>query len=237
MARQRLSCALRRAACGALALAATASVVLADGMPRASLKDAPAPTINWQGIYIGGHAGIATGDTQGDITGLTTTDFNLNGGVYGGQVGYNWQRGVAVLGIEGSLSQSTIQGNTACLVVFDCKRDVDWVATLTGRVGMAFNHTLLYGMAGVAWGDVNTNVSIAGVPLLSGSESHAGWVAGFGMEQMLLARISFRVEYAHIDLGSEDHQLSFVGGGGPALTDKVHIKMDTIRLGVNIKLH
>jgi outer membrane immunogenic protein len=234
MARQRL----RGAAWAALTLAATASVVMADGIPSGSLKDTSTPdTINWRGFYIGGHAGIATGDTQGDVTGLTTTDFNLNGGLYGGQVGYNWQRGFAVLGIEGSWSQSTIQGNTACLIVFDCKRDVDWVATLTGRVGMAFNHTLLYGMAGVAWGDVNTNVSIAGVPLLNGSESHAGWVAGFGMEQMLLARISFCVEYAHIDLGSEDHQLSFVGGGGPALTDKLHIKMDTIRLGVNIKLH
>lgn len=238
MAMQRLSYAWRGLATGVLALAATTSVVMADGMPRGSIKDAVAPpTVNWQGFYVGGHAGLATGDTQGSVAGTTLTDFNINGGLYGGQVGYNWQRGVAVLGLEGSWSQSTIQGNSACLVVLDCKRDVDWVATLTGRVGMAFGHSLLYGMGGVAWGDVNTNVSIVGVPLLTGSETHTGWVAGFGFEQMLMSRVSFRVEYAHVDLGSEDHQLSIVGGGGPVVTDKVDIKMDTIRLGVNVKLN
>jgi outer membrane immunogenic protein len=82
---------------------------------------------------------------------------------------------------------------------------------------------------------VNTDISVVGIPLLSGGETHVGWVAGFGFEHMLANHVSVRVEYAHIDLGSETHQLAFVGGG-PTIPDKVDVKLDTIRLGVNVKL-
>ena len=64
-----------------------------------------------------------------------------------------------------------------------------------------------------------------------------GWVAGFGVEQMLSKNISARIEYSHIDLGSKTHDLAFIGGGGPTIPDKVDMKLDTIRLGVNIKLY
>ena len=90
-------------------------------------------------------------------------------------------------------------------------------------------------MAGVAWADVNTNVGVVGLPLLSGSDTHTGWIAGFGFEYAL----STRIEYAHIDLGSSSQTLSGTGvlaGIGPVLTESVDIKLDTIRLGVNVKL-
>ena len=172
--------------------------------------------------------------------GLLSTDFSVNGALYGGQIGYNWQSGLYVFGIEGSLSASSIQGTTACVAILECKRDVDWLATLTGRVGYAMGPTLVYGMAGVAWADVSTNVGVVGLPLLSGSDTHTGWVAGFGFEYALSSHISTRVEYAHIDLGSSSQTLSGTGvlaGVGPVLTDSVNLKLDTIRLGVNVKLY
>jgi outer membrane immunogenic protein len=220
-------------ALGVMGLVLAAPTAFADG--RGSLKDAPVQAFSWQGFYIGDHAGLATGTTGGD-TGFTTTDYDINGALYGLQAGYNFQRGTTVFGIEATWSHSTVQGNTACLVVFDCKRDVDWVATVVGRLGMASGRSLLYSMAGVAWADVNTNVSIIGVPLLSASETHVGWTYGFGFEHAFTDRISTRIEYAHIDLGSETHNLAFIGGGGITIPDKVDLKMDSIRLGVNIRL-
>ncbi len=96
--------------------------------------------------------------------------------------------------------------------------------------------TLLYGMGGVAWSDVHTHVGIGSVPFLSGSATHTGWIAGFGFEYALSSHVSTRIEYAHIDLGSANHSLA--SSGGPVLaTDSVDLKMDTIRLGVNIKLY
>jgi outer membrane immunogenic protein len=89
---------------------------------------------------------------------------------------------------------------------------------------------------GVAWGDVDTHVRIVGTPLLSGSETQTGWTAGFGLEHAFTERISTRIEYAHIDLGSETQNLKFTGGIVPAIPDKVDARMDTLRLGVNLKL-
>ena len=209
----------------------------ADGMPRGSIKDAP-QAFSWTGFYIGGHAGLVTGETTGDVGlgGPLNTDFTLNGALYGGQAGYNWQSGPTVLGVEASWSGANIQGNTACVAILECKRDVDWLATVVGRAGIAIDRSLLYAMGGVAWADVGTDVRIANVPLLSGSETHVGWIAGFGFEHAFTDRISTRIEYAHIDLGSKDTGLTPAGGGPALVTDKVDVRMDTIRLGVNVKL-
>jgi outer membrane immunogenic protein len=224
---------------GALGLSAillAASPASADGMPsraaRAASIDAPA---TWTGFYIGTHAGLATGDGTG--TGLVVTDFDLSGALYGVQAGYNWQVGTVVVGIEGSWSHSTVEGNTACILILECKLKVDSIATVVGRAGLALDRTLVYGLGGVAWGDVSSQVGILGFPLLTGNETQVGWVAGFGVEQMLSKNISARIEYSHIDLGSKTHELAFIGGIGPTIPDKVDVKLDTIRLGVNIKLY
>src|SRR6185369_11373981 len=166
--------------------------------------------------------------TQG-VTPITSTDFNVNGGLAGVQIGYNWQRGNQVFGIEGAYSWTSLRGNTACLVVFDCQREMDAIGTVVGRYGLAFGNTLLYGLGGVAWADVNTRLSIVGINIDSVDSHRVGWTAGFGVEHALSDRVSARVEYAHIDFGSDTQTLA-------GLPDKVDLKTDTIRLGVNLKL-
>ena len=124
--------------------------------------------MSWSGFYVGGHAGLANARTQGDPDlgfgppNLFSTDFDMSGALYGGQVGYNWQTGSTVFGIEGSLSGSSMQGNTTCAVLLECKRDLDWLATVAGKVGYAWGGSLLYAMGGVAWGDVGTECQPCG---------------------------------------------------------------------------
>jgi opacity protein-like surface antigen len=112
--------------------------------------------------------------------------------------------------VSKAVSQVTVEGSRRALAP-QCNRDLDWLASVTGRVGYAMGRTLLYGMGGVAWSDVHTHVGIGSVPLLSGS-AHTGWIAGFGFEYALSSHVSTRIEYAHIDLG-ERHE-SAPGGGG-----------------------
>jgi len=240
MSRSRWFSGLRWSVWCTLGLMLAAPAAYADGMARrAAPMEQP---FSWTGFYVGGHAGLATGDTQGDPNlafgppNLFSTDFNVNGALYGGQVGYNFQHGLYVFGIEGSWSHSTVQGNTACVAVLECKRDVDWLATVTGRIGYSMGRTLVYGMAGAAWADASTHVSFLGLPVASGSATHNGWVAGFGFEYALSNHVSTRIEYAHIDLGSANHSLA-TAGGTVLVTDSVDLKMDTIRLGVNVKLY
>jgi outer membrane immunogenic protein len=233
MSRSRWFSGLRWSVWCTLGLILAAPAAYADGMARrAAPMEQP---FSWTGFYVGGHAGLVTGDTQGSVPPFTT-DYPVNGALYGGQIGYNWQHGLMVYGVEGSLSSSTVEGSTACVGGLTCSRDLDWLASVTGRVGYAMGRTLLYGMGGVAWSDVHTHVGIGSVPFLSGNATHTGWIAGFGFEYALSSHVSTRIEYAHIDLGSETHNLAFVGGG-PTIADKVDLKLDTIRLGVNIKLY
>src|ERR1700733_5017368 len=136
--------------CCAAGVLLVATTVRADGPRAGSFKDGPGPQQLWQGFYVGANAGMSTGDTQGR-TAIVNTDFSLAGGLYGVQAGYNWQRGNTVFGIEGTWSQSTIQGDTNCVAVLTCSRDVNWVATAVGRLGTTYGHTLIYALGGVAW--------------------------------------------------------------------------------------
>jgi opacity protein-like surface antigen len=137
----------------------------------------------------------------------------MNGALYGAHVGYNVQKGNIVFGIEGTFDGSSIQGNTTCALILECEREVDWVATAVGRLGYAMDRSMVYAMGGGAWADLNTEVSIAGIPVLSGGETHTGWVAGFGFAYAVSDRIIARIEYSHMDFGSETHDLKLKGGG------------------------
>lgn len=216
-----------------------------------SLKDEPVPYgFKWTGIYVGGQAGLATGNTSGTtdlpIPGFPltiSTDYDLNGAVYGGYLGYNYQIGHTVLGIEGTYSGADINGDTACVLVFNCKRHIDSIATLAGRVGYALDRTMVYGLAGVAWADVETEVvdNIVGLVKLNGSETHTGWVAGVGIEHAISNNVIARVEYNHLNFGSETHDLGISINGTPipgiTVPTKVDLQIDTVKIGVAVKFH
>lgn len=256
---------MKRYALGmAMALAFATGNAAADGLPNkgriADTSHADTPPV-WTGVYVGLNAGLANGNTQGSIgrpdrreddgpndlrlldrgneLGQLNFDYEMNGALYGAQIGYLHQRGNLVLGVEASFSGSSIQGSDAGCLVFiagiDCRRDVNWLATVVGRAGWAYDRILLYGLAGVAWADVDTSAKLLNQPFLSGGDTHVGWTVGFGIEWALSNRVSARIEYAHIDLGSQTHNLQF-RDTSVSVPDRVDLEIDTIRLGVNVKL-
>jgi outer membrane immunogenic protein len=181
-----------------------------------------------------------------DIVGLPisiSTDYDMSGSLYGGYIGYNYQMGRTVLGIEGTWSASDINGNTGCVVIFNCKRHVESVATLAGRLGYAMDRTMIYGLAGFAWADVETAVvgNIFGLLQFTGGQTHTGWVVGMGIEHAVASNIVARIEYNHISLGGETHNLaaSFSGIALPGVTipTKVDLDIDTIKVGVGLKFN
>jgi outer membrane immunogenic protein len=213
----------------------------ADLYRPASLKDEvapPSPASNWSGLYVGGHVGLSTGNTTGGVPGVpfTNTDYDMNGGMWGGHVGYNFQFNRYVLGIEGTFDGTNLNGDTSCLVIASCHREADWIGTIVGRAGFLVTpNTLIYGMGGIAWGKLDTDVKFFGFNALSGDDVHTGWTAGLGIEQAFTDRISARIEYAHVDLGDETTTLHPPGGGGGP-PDRIDAEFDMIRLGVSYKL-
>ena len=218
-----------------VAIASLSSAAVAGGDEALEGKGfAPPPVYSWSGFYVGGHAGLATGDTQATVPGLVSTDYDMDGGIYGGYVGYNHQSGSWVFGIEGTYSGADVQGDTTVFAVLGVDRDLEWLATIEGRVGYAFGRSMVYARGGWAWGELKTRVDFLGIPILRGDDTHNGWTAGFGFEHAFGHSVIARVEYSHVDLDTENHSLSF-GGGGLTIPDNVEAEIDTLRIGVSIK--
>lgn len=97
---------------------------------------APVPYFNWSGLYVGAHAGYGWGSKEWSDVGPFSSSHDLDGFIGGGQVGYNYQVGQIVFGVEGDLSGTRADGASQFGgATFESR--VDWVATLTGRLGYA----------------------------------------------------------------------------------------------------
>src|ERR1700730_14883246 len=125
------------ASAGILALAALAEPTAAADLSRRyePVPKAPiyAPLYNWTGFYVGINGGGAWGHSTWDRTG----GFDPKGGLAGGTIGYNWQAGRWVFGLEGDLDWTNINGTTTMLCPLGCKTSNSWLGTVRGRVGYA----------------------------------------------------------------------------------------------------
>jgi outer membrane immunogenic protein len=172
------------AGAGVLSAANAADVYARGG----SLKDGPGeymPAISWSGFYIGANAGAAFND-ETDVGDEDDTIF-----IGGLHAGYNWQKANnLLLGIEADVNFAD---------------DIDYLATVRGRLGWVAGPTLFYGTGGVAFAGVDTG--------FGDSESETGWVAGLGLEHKLRENVSIGLEglyYAFDDVGPlEDEEVNF----------------------------
>jgi outer membrane immunogenic protein len=165
-----------------LLLAAVGLVALGVGAPASAadmpVKAAPPPPVapihNWTGLYVGGHAGYAWGRSDGNLTfdlgagplaGIfdpSHRTIDANGWLAGGQIGFNYQVDSLVFGLEADASWTNLKGsgsfNTADgFMNWAIQNRLDWFGTVRGRVGFAVNNILLYGTAGVAYGQTSAD--------------------------------------------------------------------------------
>jgi outer membrane immunogenic protein len=154
---------------------------------------APAPysAFSWAGPYLGANLGYQWGSSSNngaDPSGLT-------GGI---QVGYNWQTGQFVYGVETDFNFSGADDAFAGRTFSN-----PWFGTVRARVGVAMNNVLFYGTGGLAYG--GGRVEAFG---LTESHAHFGWTLGVGAEVGLTPNWSAKVEYLFIDLRDERYVLT-----------------------------
>jgi outer membrane immunogenic protein len=192
---------------------------------------------SWAGLYAGGSVGYGWGDVS--IEFLSTSpvggDFfaedsdDLSGGVYGAHLGYNFQPGNIVFGAEIGINGAAIDGETF-FGSFD--HDLKWYATAVGRLGYAHDQILIYGFGGVAWGKVDSVLDLG-----SGAADHVGWTAGLGVEYALSDRLSLRLEYAHVDLGSQTiEQFSNFEGLDVTQRNEIDLDFNVVKVGASYSL-
>ena len=143
-------------------LLAGVPAVAADLEPSPVRAPAPMPGIatvySWTGLYLGVHGGGGWSKWNGmDPTDRASgwSAANGSGAVAGGQVGGNYQIGSVVLGLEGTYAWSDIKvdagGPFAGGAGFTLTVKNDYVATIAGRLGYAFDRVLVYGKGGAAF--------------------------------------------------------------------------------------
>ena len=150
------------ATAGILSLAALAQSAAAADLSRRyePVPGAPvyAPLYKWTGFYVGLNGGGAWGHSRWDSAG----GFDVTGGLLGGTIGYDWQTGPLVFGVESDLDWTHIGGSTTSFCPLGCKTSNSWLGTVRGRVGYAVDRIMPYVTGGLAFG--NIKASTPGLP-------------------------------------------------------------------------
>jgi outer membrane immunogenic protein len=258
---------------GSVAAIAMITSVSAADLPVRPPAPAPvmAPVWNWNGFYIGVNGGYSWGHASRDlnffnplngvlIASGTGGGRDMNGGLFGGQIGYNWQMSNWVFGIETDAQWTGQKGDTTILCpVAGCfptavaagtgvgatlTDKLEWFGTFRGRVGVAVvPSVLLYATGGAAYGSLNTDLGLAGftaagVPVAaaaSASSTKFGWTVGGGIETMFAGNWSAKLEYLYMDLGSISNSVVLPTAGGFPLGANVTTRVtdNIFRAGIN----
>ncbi len=190
------------------AIAATPASA-ADLYRGPALAAAPFNVYNWNGAYVGVNLGYQWGT-------VTNWGASPNGLMGGGQIGYNWQNGWFVFGLE-----ADIQGSAANDTFAADKFSNPWFGTVRGRAGYAMNNVLFYLTGGLAYGGLQAQLGT-----VSESQTHLGWTIGGGVEVGLTPNWSAKAEYLYVRLDDRGYVLTGLNNG---------LESNVFRLGVNYR--
>lgn len=212
-------------------IAAAASLIFASAAAQAADLPRTAPAFkapavqvyDWTGFYLGLNAGVGTGRNPSELNAVDSFErFHLSpfGALGGGQIGYNRQFGIWVIGLETDIQAADLH-DTSCLL--RCQpaglaarytQELDWFGTVRARVGLAKGPVLAYVTGGLAYGNVETSITETLFPI-SGTFStggiRTGYTVGSGVEASLGGNWTAKIEHLYVDLGEQDIAYTLLG--------------------------
>jgi outer membrane immunogenic protein len=212
-----------------------ASPVLAADLPVRKAPFTPAASVyNWTGFYIGGHVGGAWGDKDWVAVGVGPLgSHDVDGFIGGGQVGFNYQVGRWVFGVEADFSWADVDGHHIDNVFLgDNRTKVDWFGTVTGRIGYTFDRTLLYVKAGGAWARDVYTITSTGF-FAQTSDTNWGWTVGAGLEYGMTPNWSLKLEYNYLSFDTQ--RVTFVPNTGGPFDRDVDQTIHVLKAGINYR--
>jgi outer membrane immunogenic protein len=240
---------MRKFLLGTAALIALASPAISADL-RAPVRKAPPPVVpvwSWSGCYIGGHAGGLWARQEdwivrtpgGAFYGQSLGGHEADSWLAGAQAGCDYQfAGGFVIGIQGDYAWTDAEGSHDSAREFGVAyhSKVKSLATVTGRIGYAWDRFLGYVKGGGAWerDDYWATTIILGTAYAA-RETRSGWTIGVGGEYAFTNVLSGFVEYNYYDFGSR--VIGFtpqVAGLGPALVEIKETK-GVVRAGLNLR--
>lgn len=253
-------------------VAAAAILVPASGFAADLAVKAPPiiiPVYNWTGFYVGVNAGYAWSDGSFDFSGTDTGPGGFgsvlaaggipangvdagNGFTIGGQVGFNYQVGATVFGIEADLNWVDFGTQTSAItitapgfvpVTTATQRSMDYFGTVRARAGFLPTERLYtYVTAGLAYGNPSmafaVTAPLANPPLAvaASDETNIGYTVGAGFEYAFADHWSFKTEYLYYDLGDTSATVFYnYGANRSSLIANASNTGNIVRGGVNYK--
>jgi outer membrane immunogenic protein len=219
---------------GVAALAIFSMAGTAEAQSRRARAEVPRdpPVHQWTGFYFGGNLGYGVAGLTDNAPLAVTT--NMTGIIGGVQVGYNYQIGSVVLGIEADVQASgqsaTYTRNVPIVGDLTVDHRIPYFGTVRGKLGYAFDCgcVMAYGTLGWAYGEYRPSVTALGITL-SGDYTRSALAVGAGVEWMVGRNWSAKLEALYLDTGDIGSAASF-----PVLGE-VHMRVrDAVtRIGVN----
>jgi high affinity Mn2+ porin len=149
-------------------------------------------------------------------------------GLVGVNLGYDWQSGPFVAGVQGDIAYSSLTrtltnvqapglGLGAIAPEFDVLRlRPTWSGAVLARFGIAARGYLLYVAAGPGLASVRTtSLSPGGVPISSSTQVHPGFISAIGLEAAITPGLSIGIEYRFGNYAARTYSLGALAGGLP----------------------
>lgn len=236
---------------GTVGIAALGFVTQASAADLAARPYTKAPPLavaaiyDWSGFYIGANGGYGTQRRNWDFydaAGVFVANeggHDADGGTAGGQIGYRWQSGQFVYGLEAQGNWADFRGSNASTVFANItnRSRMDAFGLFTGQIGYAWNNALLYAKGGAA---VTSNrydsINTATGALLGSARENSRWGAtvGAGLEYGFTPNWSVGVEYNHIFVGSSDVTFTTPGGAFYA-NERIRGDADIVTARINYR--
>lgn len=252
---------------GVALMAVVTGPAMAADLPVKAPRIAVAESFNWSRCYVGAHAGYGWGRNTNDFGNAVRSgpteelapafDFefgpfnhNTTGGVFGGQIGCNYQFANSwLIGIEGEVWWSGMKGSFTApedgpdpgrFTRFESRNR--WDGDIAVRLGYVWNRHLLYAKAGVALGNFNYIETHDDFPTthacpggnecsVSLNKTVPGLLLGAGWEYALSNNWSVKAEYNYINYAS--HNLAYPSAAATIQTFAVHDTKHIVKIGVN----
>lgn len=241
-----------------ISLGGLGAAFAADLGPRAAYKAMPIATVyDWTGLYVGAHVGWAGAERSFERTfvsnGVVALVINpgfsqhANGFAGGGQIGFNRQTGNLVWGLEAEFtgtalhSSTTVAVPTVPLITQTYDVNVDWTASLTGRLGYAWDRWMVYGKGGAAAMQETYALRAPGLvlpdsPYLNAGVARLGWTVGAGVENAFLDNWSWKAEYSYMRFDGNDSITNTMSvSTNTGITSHTDVNLHFVKAGINYR--
>jgi outer membrane immunogenic protein len=228
------------------AIVALAALVATPAMAAdLSLRRAPPPPVffSWTGCFVGGHIGGLTAHKEwtertpdSEFFGASEGGHNAAGFLGGVQGGCDLQLGGVVIGIQGDYALSDAQGDYNHPIIIERANHslVKSVASVTGRIGFAWDRFLGYVKGGGAWEDDEFEIWEFGGFVAGASGNRRGWTVGVGGEYAFSDVMTFFLEYNYYDFGTRELSFDLTDGTFHSVHDIRETK-NVLKAGVNVR--